>query len=88
MNTIPTPDARLMSAVGYLKKGGRVIDVGTDHAYLPIYLVREGIVSSALACDINKGPIDSARANIAAAELSDRISTLQTDGLHGTEALR
>jgi len=86
MVNIPIPDARLQSAIPYLKKGGSVIDVGTDHAYLPIYLVREGIVHKALACDINRGPIESARANIAAAGLSDRIDTLQTDGLHGTDA--
>ena len=79
------PGARLLTAVPYLSEGGRVIDVGTDHAYLPIYLVREGIVSSALACDINFGPIESARANILAAGLADKISTMQTDGLHGTE---
>lgn len=85
MINVPTPDTRLQSAIPYLKKGGRAIDVGTDHAYLPIYLVREGIVRNALACDINRGPIDSARANIAAAGLDDRISTMQTDGLHGTE---
>ncbi|MBQ8311008.1 MAG: SAM-dependent methyltransferase [Clostridia bacterium] len=86
MINIPVPDSRLQSAIPYLKKGGRVIDVGTDHAYLPIYLVKQGIVGAALACDINRGPIDSARANIAAAGFTDRISTLQTDGLHGTEA--
>lgn len=79
------PDTRLCSAIPYLKKGGRVADVGTDHAYLPIYLVAEGISSSALACDINEGPIRSARANIAAAGLGDRIGTLRTDGLSGVE---
>ena len=82
---VPVPDSRLRSAIPYLKKGGRVIDVGTDHAYLPIYLVREGIVREALACDINRGPIDSARSNIASAGLERQISTLQTDGLHGAE---
>ncbi|MBQ9773606.1 MAG: SAM-dependent methyltransferase [Clostridia bacterium] len=81
-----TPDARLCSAIPYLTRGARIADVGTDHAYLPIYLVREGIASCALACDVNRGPIDSARANIAAAGLSDRIDTLQTDGLHGVES--
>ena len=55
--------ARLMSALPYLKKGGAVIDVGTDHAYLPIYLVGEGISSRALACDINRGPIEIGRAS-------------------------
>ena len=77
--------ARLRSAVPYLKRGGAVIDVGTDHAYLPIYLVGEGISSRALACDINRGPIESAERNIAAAGLARRIDTLCTDGLHGAE---
>jgi tRNA (adenine22-N1)-methyltransferase len=39
----------------------------------------------AIACDINRGPIESARRNIEAAGLSDRIDTMQTDGLHGVE---
>ena len=86
MQTPMIPDTRLRSAVPYLKRGGRVIDVGTDHAYLPIYLVREGISSHALACDINRGPIVSAQGNIAAAGLEVQIDTLQTDGLHKTES--
>lgn len=85
MQTPTTLGARLASAAQFVKKGGRVIDVGTDHAYLPIALVREGISSAALACDINEGPIASARENIAAAGLSEKIGTLLTDGLHGTK---
>lgn len=85
MQTNITPSARLLSALPYLKKGGAVIDVGTDHAYLPIYLVGEGISSRALACDINRGPIESAQRNIAAAHLTKKIDTLCTDGLHGAE---
>ena len=77
--------ARLESAVRYVTRGGRVIDVGTDHAYLPIALVQRGIAAQALACDINRGPIESARENIAAAGLEGQITTLLTDGLHGTE---
>ena len=85
MQTVMKPDTRLCSVLPYLKRGGRVVDVGTDHAYLPIYLVAEGISAQALACDINEGPIRSARANIAAAGLDDRIATLRTDGLCGVE---
>ena len=85
MQTILTPSARLCSALPYLKKGGAVIDVGTDHAYLPIYLVGQHISSRALACDINRGPIESAARNIATAHLSKKITTLCTDGLHGAE---
>lgn len=86
MDTITKPDARLCTAIPYLKRGGRIADVGTDHAYLPIYLVAQGIVSAALASDINQGPIDSARANIERAGLSHAVSVLRTDGLHGVEA--
>ena len=74
MQTPTNLGARLASAKQFVKKGGRVIDVGTDHAYLPIALIREGISSAALACDINEGPIASARENIAAAGLEDLIS--------------
>lgn len=85
MQNVTIPGARLCSALPYLRKGDRIVDVGTDHAYLPIYLVREGLVSRALACDINQGPIHSARANIAAAGLTDVIETRLTDGLHGVK---
>ncbi len=78
------PDTRLLSAVSYIRKGDRIIDVGTDHAYLPIYLVGTGHALRALACDINQGPIDSARKNICEAGLEDRIETMKTDGLAGT----
>ncbi len=82
----PSIGARLCSAVPYITRGGCVADIGTDHAYLPIYLVREGIAACAVACDINEGPIRSARANIDAAGFSGVIDTLLTDGLHGVDA--
>ena len=86
MSVIPTPDARLLSAIPYIQRGATVADIGTDHAYLPIHLVREGIALCAIAADINRGPILSAEANIASAGLADRILTVQTDGLHGIDA--
>lgn len=81
-----TPDSRLLSAIPYLHAGGVAADIGTDHAYLPIEVLRRGICRRAVACDINEGPIEAARANIRAAGLSDRIDTLCTDGLHGVES--
>ncbi len=83
--TAMCPDERLLSAVPYLRPNAKIIDVGTDHAYLPIYLVKEGYACAALAADINEGPIRSAQKNIAAAGLASKISTMQTDGLCGTE---
>jgi len=80
--------ARLQSACAYLTAGGTVADIGTDHAYLPIEIIKRGLSQRAIACDINRGPIESAARNIEAAGLSDRIDTMQTDGLHGVETYR
>lgn len=65
--------------------GRRVADVGTDHAYLPIWLVGGGISSSAVASDLRKGPLERADKNIAEYGLSDRIKTTLADGLCGIE---
>jgi tRNA (adenine22-N1)-methyltransferase len=64
-----------------LVEGDRVCDVGTDHGYLPCYLVSSGRCSSALACDIGEKPLASAREHIDAQGLSDRVKTVLSDGL-------
>lgn len=87
---------RLLTAVPFVRRGHRVCDVGTDHAYLPIYLVESGILGPraggeapfAVASDINQGPVDRATLHVAAAGLSNAIRTLRTDGLQGLEAYR
>ena len=61
--------------------GLTVADIGCDHAYLPIWLVREEISPHVIACDINAGPIERARENIEDVELTDRIEVRQGDGL-------
>lgn len=77
---------RLLAAADYARKGRTIADIGTDHAYLPIYLVSNGISKSALACDVRKGPLDRANENIKAAGLENRITTKLTDGLSGVES--
>ena len=85
MNTDFKIDARLLSAASYVREGAVVADIGSDHAYLPIYLVRNGIADRAVAADINAGPIENARVNVSDAGLSDKISLELCDGLHGIE---
>ncbi len=85
MQTIQKPGVRLSAALPYLTRGGTLADIGTDHALLPIRAVAQGFSSRAVACDINRGPLESAKKNIEAAELTQSIDTLQTDGLHGVE---
>ena len=56
-------------------------DVGTDHGYIPISLVRRGIAARAVAMDVNQGPLNRAKENIEANGLSERIETRLSDGL-------
>lgn len=81
MINLPKLDSRLQTAVAYLRKGAVMYDVGTDHAYLPIYSVAAGISSSAVASDINEGPTERARANVASYGMSDKITVIRSDGL-------
>ena len=85
-----------MTAVPYICGGRLVADIGTDHAYLPIYLceqrrltpvtAKNGETLCAIAADINKGPVERADQHIAEARLTKYIKTLQTDGLTGLDA--
>lgn len=77
---IPELSKRLMSAVGFVR-GGILADVGTDHAYLPVYLYKLGKIRGAVAADINEGPLARARANIAAYGAGEGIDTVLSDGL-------
>lgn len=61
-------------------------DVGTDHGYVPIFLVKEGRVKRALAMDVNRGPLLRAEENIRQEGLSGRISVRLSDGLSGLRA--
>jgi len=79
------PDERLQTVASLVPKGARLADVGSDHAYLPVYLLQKGQISEALATDVNEGPIRRAEENIARAGLSAGIRTRKCDGLDGVE---
>lgn len=64
-----------------MKKGSRVADVGTDHGYLPIYLLQKDIASSVLACDLREQPLASAKANAERFGITKRIAFRLSDGL-------
>lgn len=58
-----------------------IADIGTDHAYLPIYLVNNKIVTQAIAGDIHQGPYLSAKNAVDAAHLEQSISVRLGNGL-------
>lgn len=75
--------ARLAMCASFVREGSVAADIGTDHALLPIWLVRRGIASRAIASDINEGPIAVARRNIERCGMGERVSTVVADGLAG-----
>ncbi|PHV71065.1 hypothetical protein CS063_06950 [Sporanaerobium hydrogeniformans] len=62
---------RLQAIADCVPAGSRVVDVGTDHGYIPIYLIQNHIVKSCIATDINKGPVANAKRQIARFGLKD-----------------
>ncbi len=77
---------RMKAVASLVTPGKSLADVGCDHGYLPIHLVREGIVPSAIAMDVNKGPLESAEKHILESGLADRITVRLSDGLKELKA--
>lgn len=77
---------RLRAVAGMVSPGCRLSDVGTDHAYIPIYLIQNGTVPQAIAMDINQGPLLRATENIRRYGLSGQIETRLSDGLEKLQA--
>ncbi len=73
---------RLKTIASLVPNGARVCDIGTDHALLPIFLIKEKIAKSVIATDIRPLPLENARKNILDAGISS-IETRLCDGLCG-----
>ena len=52
---------RLQCIADLVPRGARLADVGTDHGYLPVYLLQRGLIARAIASDINAAPLEHAR---------------------------
>ena len=77
----PKISKRLLCAASFAREGEIIADVGTDHAYLPIYLYTRGIIKGAVVSDINEGPIERAKRNIIEYSCADAIKPILCDGL-------
>lgn len=77
---------RLERVAAFVPQDARLLDVGSDHAYLPIYLMQQGRIKAALAGEVVQGPFDSARKNVAAHGLSQQIQVRLADGLAAFES--
>lgn len=71
---------RLLACCGFVQPGDRVADVGCDHGYLGIYLLKQGIASSVIASDVNQGPLQAAVRNAHKFGVLENISFYLSDG--------
>lgn len=72
---------RLLTCAQLVNPGSSVVDVGTDHGYLPIYLLEEKIASDVIASDLREKPLEAARRNAEKYGFRDDISFILSDGL-------
>ncbi len=72
---------RLMTAAALVTQGYTLADVGTDHGYIPIYLLQQKKIPAAIAMDINEGPLERAKEHIALYGLQAYIQTRLSDGV-------
>ncbi len=77
---------RLKTIASLVPVGARVCDIGTDHAYLPIFLKKSGIATSVIATDLNEKPLENAKSNIENSAVS-AISLRLCNGLSAVSAL-
>ncbi len=76
---------RLLTASKYIKGFHYLADIGTDHAKLPIYCVKNNFVSKAIASDNKSKPLENAKSNIAKAGLEELVIPNLAEGLSGLD---
>jgi len=76
------PD-RLNTIAGYIEIGASVIDVGTDHGYLPVYLAQNGFAKHIMASDISARSLETARRTASKYGVLDKIEFIEAPGLDG-----
>lgn len=79
-------DSRLSAVAELVRPNKRFADIGTDHAYLPVYLVERGIIDSAIASDLRRGPLQNAFDSVSAYGFEDKIELRLSDGLDSIAA--
>ncbi|MCL6611552.1 MAG: class I SAM-dependent methyltransferase [Peptococcaceae bacterium] len=72
---------RLAAIAGLVPPGARVADIGTDHALLPLNLVKTGRSPRVIATDLNENPYRAACRNVLAADAGGRVEVRKGDGL-------
>lgn len=83
--TVMNLTKRLEQVATYVPQGAIVADIGSDHAYLPVYLKQKGQIEAAIAGEVVKGPYESAVSSVKEAGLTKDIEVRLGDGLQVIE---
>ncbi len=75
-------DNRLQAVADFVRSGLPAADIGTDHGYLALELVRSGISPHVIAADKNEGPCRAARRTVCSSGMEGKIDVRLGDGLH------
>ena len=78
---MPKLSERLLAVAAFSEGAGVLADVGTDHGYVPVFLVTEGKIGRAIALDVNPGPLERAKEHIEAYGVGDYIQARLSDGV-------
>ncbi len=74
-------DGRLSLCADYVRENTTVADIGTDHAYLPVWLCKTGKIKKALACDVKKAPLQNGIDTIKKYSAENQVEPRLSDGL-------
>ena len=85
MTDLPHLTPRLRFIASLVRPGGLVADIGTDHGYLPVWLVNSGQNPRAVASDIREGPLAAARRTVERYQAAGRVRLVRADGLDGID---
>jgi tRNA (adenine22-N1)-methyltransferase len=74
---------RLLAVASFIRPTDRVLDIGTDHARLPVYLAERGLCASVTAADIAEGPLARALRTVKTHRLEDKVPLILCNGAEG-----
>lgn len=72
---------RLLKIASLVSRNKRLADIGTDHGYIPLYLLNKRIIDVAILADINEGPLENARSEVKKNGLDDKVDLRLGSGI-------
>ena len=72
---------RLLKIASLVDEGKKIADIGTDHGYIPVYLLNNNKINYAILADVNKGPLDNAKKEVRHNKLDDKVDLRLGSGL-------